>query len=153
MPELPNPARTDPVCPAIPPLRSVPAYPANGPVEDHQVMSGDPDVRAQQAMDRGHACQLEETFRDNPVDGRFELLIDGALAAHLTYTVKGEQVVLIDGAEHSGFRDQGMDVTLMRHIVLDAHRRRLSLVPQCPMAFSFLADHPGCPDLDPDPGH
>ncbi|MEG9246635.1 N-acetyltransferase [Arthrobacter sp. Soc17.1.1.1] len=117
------------------------------------MMPGDPEVRAQQSTDRGSRHQLEETFRDNPLDGRFELLIDGALAAHLTYTVKGEQVVLTDGVEHPGFRDQGMDVTLMRHIVLDAHRRRLSLVPQCPMAFSFLADHPGCPDLDPGPGH
>ncbi|MCU1631639.1 MAG: hypothetical protein JWM61_291 [Micrococcaceae bacterium] len=54
----------------------------------------------------------------------------------------GGQLFLIHGVEQPEFRDQGIDATLMRHVVLNAHRRRLSLIPQCPMAFSFLADHP-----------
>jgi predicted GNAT family acetyltransferase len=162
MPELSNPAQGGPTRPPTPGTTEVPKtvvpltggtvnrtyqpmdtdHRATGPIESYEPISSDLDGRAQQAMNRGPAHQLKETFRDNPLDSRFELLIGGAVAAHVTYTTKGGQVVLTDGVEHPGFRDQGMDVNLMRHIVLNAHQQRLSLIPQCPMAFSFLADHP-----------
>lgn len=100
------------------------------------------DHRARQASDRGPALQPRESFRDNQLYCRFELFVDGKLAAYLKYSLSGGQVNLLDGVEQAGFRDQGYDTTLMRHVLLNIHRRRLNVMPQCPMAFSFLADNP-----------
>lgn len=128
-------------------------YPQVGAVEAYAMFVDELDVRAQQARRDGPTRPLRETFRDNPLYGRFELLVDGALAVYIKYTMTGGRVVLTDGVEHPEFRDQGIDALLMRHIVLNAHKRRLSLMPQCPMAFAFLADHPEYQALtaQPDP--
>lgn len=122
-------------------------YPSAGAVDSYCMIAGELDIRAQQAGCRGPVDQLpvnqlRETFRDNPLYGRFELLIDGSLAVYIKYTMTGGQVILTEGVEHPAFRDQGMDAILMRHIVLNTHKRRLSLTPQCPMAVSFFVEHP-----------
>ncbi|MHA7209803.1 GNAT family N-acetyltransferase [Arthrobacter sp. MDT1-65] len=127
-------------------------YPPADAVDGYRMIVDELEGRAQQARRRPEP-QLKETFRDNPLYCRFELFVDGTLAAYLRYTMTAGRVVLTDGVEHPGFRDQGIDVTLMRHVVLNAHKRRLSLVPQCPMAFSFLADHPQYQALAARPPH
>ncbi|WP_167133563.1 GNAT family N-acetyltransferase [Arthrobacter sedimenti] len=116
--------------------------PPAGATDCYEMIVDELEYRAQQATERGSVHQLKETFRDNPLYCRFELIIDGTIAAYVKYTMSGAQIVLLDGVEQPGFRDQGIDEILMRHVVLNAHKRRLSLVPQCPMAFSFLADNP-----------
>lgn len=117
-------------------------HPPAGAKNDYALMIDELKLREQQARTGGPAHQLRETFRDNPLYCRFELIIDGDLAAYVKYTLTGGQLVLIDSVEQPGFRDQGLDATLMHHIVLNTHKRRLRLIPQCPMAFSFLANHP-----------
>lgn len=130
-------------------------YPPAGATDRYEMIVDELEHRAQQAMDRGteHVHQPRETFRDNPLYCRFELFIDGDLAAYVKYTMNGGQIVLNDGVEQASFRNQGIDGTLMRHVVLNTHRRRLSLVPQCPMAFSFLADNPQYQSLTAQAGH
>ncbi|MHA7145345.1 GNAT family N-acetyltransferase [Arthrobacter sp. TmT3-37] len=129
-------------------------YPPAGSTDCYEMIVDELEHRAQQAMDRGteHAHQPRETFRDNPLYCRFELFIDGTLAAYVKYTMNGGQVVLLDGVEQPDFQDQGLDATLMRNVVLNTHKRRLSLVPQCPMACAFLADHPQYQVLIGQPG-
>lgn len=100
------------------------------------------DSNHRYAVKRDPASPSKETFHDNPLHGRFELFIDGKLAAFMKYKMNGGQLILLGGTEQPAFRDQGTDTTLMRHVVLNAHRRRVSLLPQCPMALTFLADHP-----------
>lgn len=117
-------------------------YPPAGTSDRYAMIVDELELRAQPAEDRGHTHQPKEAFRDNALYCRFELIIDGTIAAYLKYTMHGAQIILVDGVEQPGFRDQGIDTTLMRHVVLNAHKRRLGLVPRCPMAFSFLADHP-----------
>lgn len=117
-------------------------YPPAGAVERYQSIVELLEHRARQATERGPALQPRETFRDNLLYRRFELFVDGRLAAYLKYSMNGGQVNLLDGVEQTGFRDQGFDATLMRHVLLNVHKRRLNVMPQCPMALSFLADHP-----------
>ncbi|WP_104117789.1 GNAT family N-acetyltransferase [Arthrobacter sp. B1805] len=117
-------------------------YPPPGAVERYQSVVDELGYRARQAMERGPVAPPRETFRDNLLYRRFELFVDGRLAAYLKYSMNGGQVNLLDGVEQTGFRDQGFDTTLMRHVMLNVHKRRLNVAPQCPMAFSFLADHP-----------
>ncbi len=118
--------------------------PPAGARDQYEAIVDELECRARQAATRGPdvALGLRETFRDNALYCRFELIIDGALAAWLKYTMDGARIVLLDGVERPGFRDQGIGATLMRHVVLDAHRRRLSLSPRCPMALAFFADNP-----------
>ena len=129
------------------------AYPPAGATDRYEMIVDELEHRAQQAMERGSVHQPKETFRDNPLYSRFELFIDGTMAAYVKYTMVGAQIILRDGVEQPAFRDQGVDGTLMRHVVLNAHKRRLSLVPQCPMAFSFLADNPQYRSLTARTGH
>ncbi|RJT75410.1 hypothetical protein D6T63_17835 [Arthrobacter cheniae] len=118
-------------------------YPPAAAMDRYDMIVDELEHRAQQTATRIlPANPARESFRDNPLYCRFELFVDGSLAAYLKYTMNGGHIVLTDGVEQPEFRDEGMDVTLMRHVVLNAHKRRLSLRPQCPMAFSFLADHP-----------
>lgn len=117
-------------------------YPPAGAVERYEMIVEELDDRARQAVGRAPDRQIKETFRDNPLYCRFELFVDGTLAAYLKYTLHGGQIVLLVGVERPAFQGQGFNETLMRHIILNAHKRRLSLIPQCPMALSFLADHP-----------
>ncbi|MHA7279885.1 GNAT family N-acetyltransferase [Arthrobacter sp. MDT2-2] len=121
-------------------------YPPTGAIERYEIIAGELEYRAQLATEggvqSGTGHQVKETFRDNPLYCRFELFLDGDLAACMKYTMNGGQVILIAGMEHPEFRDQGIDATLMRHIVLNTHKRRLSLIPQCPLAHTFFADNP-----------
>ncbi|MHA7191992.1 GNAT family N-acetyltransferase [Arthrobacter sp. MDT2-16] len=131
-------------------------FPPAGAIERYEMIVDELERRARQAMERGSVepgHQVKESFRDNPLYCRFELFVDGTLAAFVKYTMNGGQVILLDGVEQPAFRDQGLDSTLMRHVVLNAHKRRLSLIPQCPMAFSFLADNPQYQTLTAQPGH
>lgn len=117
-------------------------YPPVGAMDRYEMLIDELDHRVHQAAERGAVSQLKETFRDNPLYCRFELFSDGDLAGYVKYTMDGGQVILLDVVEQPAFRNQGIDSTLMRHVVLNAHKRRLSLVAQCPMALSFLADNP-----------
>lgn len=133
-------------------------YPPGSALERYEMIVEELKHRAQQAADHdassGDIHQLKETFRDNSLYCRFELIIDGTIAAYVKYAMNGGQLVLIDGVEQPGFWDQGLDATLMRHVVLNAHKRRLSLIPRCPMALTFLADNPQYQTLvnQPPPG-
>ncbi|MDQ0734751.1 GNAT family N-acetyltransferase [Arthrobacter agilis] len=120
------------------------AYPPTGAIEGYEMIVEELEYRAEQAAERGtsSAHQPKETFRDNPLYRRFELFIDGTLAAYVKYTMDAGTVSLIDGVEQAVFHGHGLDAVLMRHVVLNVHKRRLGLIPGCPMAITFLADHP-----------
>lgn len=117
-------------------------YPPYQALDRYQMLVDELDLRAQVTLTSGVAKTAREKFRDNPLYCRFELFTDGNLAAYVKYTMSGGNLTLVMGTELPGFRDQGADQTLMRNIVLDAHKRRLNLIPRCPMAYAFLADHP-----------
>ncbi|MHA7145391.1 GNAT family N-acetyltransferase [Arthrobacter sp. TmT3-37] len=132
-------------------------YPPAGALDRYEMLVEELELRAQHAAgrgpDTGSVHHIKEGFRDNPVYCRFEFFIDGDLAAYMRYRINGGQVILFDGVEQPAFRDQGLDVPLMRHVVLNTHKRRLGLVPRCPMALSFLADNPQYEPLTAQPRH
>ena len=116
--------------------------PPYGALDLYETLAELIEDRAQKAIDQGIELPVRESFWDNTLNRRFELHIDGTLAAYLRYRMTGGRIALIDGAEQPEFRDQGVETTLLRHVFLNTHKRRLSVVPQCPMVFAFLADHP-----------
>ncbi|MHA7287980.1 hypothetical protein ACX80I_17050, partial [Arthrobacter sp. MDT3-44] len=96
-------------------------YPPTGAIDRYEMIVEELEHRAQQATEggaegvaeSGTVHQVKGTFRDNPLYCRFELFIDGDLAACMKYTMNGGHVILIAGIEHPEFRDQGIDATLM----------------------------------------
>lgn len=117
-------------------------YPPSRTVERYEMLADELERRAEAAEKRHPVNTTREKFRNNPLSSRFELFTDGHLVAYMQYRMTGGNLTLIMGNELPGFRDQGAATTLMRNVVLDAHKRRLNLIPRCPMAYAFLADHP-----------
>jgi predicted GNAT family acetyltransferase len=82
------------------------------------------------------------TFRDNALFSRFELYRDGVMAGYLQYEMRGGQIRLLHVVVDPRFRRLGLETVLLRSVLLEAHRRRLAVIPCCPEAREFLADHP-----------
>ena len=116
-------------------------HPPYGSLDLYETLVELIEERAQEAT-RSSDEPVREGFRDNALNRRFELHIDGTLAAYLKYRIMAGRITLIEGAKQPDFCDQGVEATLLRHVFLNTHRRRLSVVPLCPMVFAFLADHP-----------
>ncbi|MBG6218156.1 putative GNAT family acetyltransferase [Arthrobacter sp. CAN_A6] len=117
-------------------------FPPAGAMECYAAIAEELDLRSGRDKDPASDEHAHDVFRDNPLYCRFELYVDGTLAAYMKYTMRGGQMNLTDGVEQPGFRDRGADMVLMRHVMLNTHKRRLRVVPQCPSAFAFLADNP-----------
>ncbi|TKV26131.1 N-acetyltransferase [Arthrobacter sp. NamB2] len=81
-------------------------------------------------------------FADSRFSSRFELFLDGWLAAFVKYSMSGDRLRLIELIEKIGFEGRGFDRVLLRRIMVDAHKRRLSIVPDCPAAAAFLFENP-----------
>ncbi|WP_049822537.1 GNAT family N-acetyltransferase [Arthrobacter sp. H41] len=117
-------------------------FPPAEATERYEAIAEELDLRSRRTAEPETPGRAQEVFRDSPLYCRFELYVDGSLAAYMKYTMRSGQMNLTDGVEQPGFRDRGVDMVLMRHIMLNTHKRRLRVVPQCPSAFAFLADNP-----------
>lgn len=98
--------------------------------------------RERQAERRGEADDARETFRDNALFSRFELYRNGIMAGHVQYEMRGGDVLLLHAVVDPKFRRLNLEPVLMKAVLLNAHRRRLAVVPYCPEAQDFLTSHP-----------
>lgn len=99
------------------------------------------ELRARRAAARGGAG-VRGVFKDSPYNSRFELYLDGSLAAYIKYSLLGGRLTLRALVELPGFEGRGLEGVLMRGAMLNAHKRRLSVVPACAAAHSFLDRNP-----------
>ena len=83
-----------------------------------------------------------EVFTDSGFNSRFELYSDGHLAAYLRYSMLDGRLTLRALVEKAGFEGRGLGRVLIRGAMLNAHRRRLSVVPGCASAQAFLEQNP-----------
>lgn len=98
--------------------------------------------RREGRAERVGADDVRETFRDNALSSRFELYRNGAMAGYVQYEMRGGAILLRNAVIDPKFRRLGLDPVLMQAVLLNAHRRRLAVVPACPQAQAFLAAHP-----------
>ncbi|MFJ6000745.1 GNAT family N-acetyltransferase [Arthrobacter sp. NPDC092385] len=99
------------------------------------------ELRARRSAARGGAG-VRDVFKDSPYNSRFELYLDGSLAAYIKYSLLGGHLTLRALVELPGFEGRGLERVLMRRAVLNAHKRRLTVVPACPVADTFLDRNP-----------
>lgn len=107
------------------------------------------DRRKRTAESRGKPDGVPEKIRDNPLFARFELHRDGVMAAYLQYELRGGEMRLLHTVVHPRFPRLELEPVLLRAVLLNAHRRRLAVVPCCPDAQRFLRENPGFLSLIP----
>ncbi len=115
------------------------------PAEAHErytAITQEIEARMRQRPASGDEARDRAVFKDSAFTSRFELYLDGCLAMYLRYSIANGQVTLRALVEKPGFTGRGLHRVLLRHALLNAHRRRLSVIPACPAVDSFLEQHP-----------
>ncbi|MEG9250047.1 N-acetyltransferase [Arthrobacter sp. Soc17.1.1.1] len=100
------------------------------------------EQRESEARGRGRREAVRERFRDNQWASMFELIRNGIVAGYIKYRIDGGEVTLLHLVVDSRFTDVGVEASLVRHTLLDLHRRRLPVTSLCPEISAFIVDHP-----------
>jgi predicted GNAT family acetyltransferase len=88
-------------------------------------------------------------LRDNEVEDRFELYVDGAPVGFLTYSIRDGDYALDHEEIDPAFQGQGMGAQLVTHALDQIRAKGLGVLPYCPFVQSFLQRHPEYQDLVP----
>ncbi len=94
-------------------------------------------------------ANAEVTVRDNEVEGRFELFVDGVPAGLLAYEVQGGAYALTHTEIEPGFEGRGMGSQLISHALDQLRENGHGVLPYCPFVLSYLQRHPEYLDLVP----
>src|SRR5690349_2927685 len=89
-------------------------------------------------------------IRDNPASHRFELDVDGKLAAYAEYNTLKQGLLFTHTEvlpEHEG---QGLGSQLARFALDDVRSRGLKAIPACKFIAGFIRRHPEYLDLVPE---
>lgn len=78
----------------------------------------------------------------NKTPHRYELLIDGRLAAFADYIVDGTSVELPHTVTQPDFRGRGLAAVLVTHILNELRSADASVVPSCSYVARFIERHP-----------
>jgi predicted GNAT family acetyltransferase len=116
--------------------------PARETRERYDALVQELERRERQAVQRGGGDDTRETFRDNALFSRFELYRNGMMVGYVQYEMRGGDILLLHAVVDPKFRHLGLEPVLMQAVLLNAHRRRLAVVPCCTEALDFLAAHP-----------
>jgi predicted GNAT family acetyltransferase len=79
--------------------------------------------------------------RHEPSEGRFVLAEDGA-EAELRYRQRADRLILIHTGVPDALGGRGIGGRLVRAAVAYAREAHLTVVPWCPFARKWIADHP-----------
>jgi len=79
---------------------------------------------------------------DNVEARRFELAVDGELAALITYGRNNRMLALTHTETEDGFGGQGYATQLIEHAIGVAQRDGLELLPFCPFVRAYLRKNP-----------
>jgi predicted GNAT family acetyltransferase len=93
------------------------------------------------------ARTFSSTVADDPAVSRYELLVDGELAATANYSLAAQKIVFTYTELMPGFEGRGLGQQLAADVLEDVRRRQLAVVARCPFFSTFIEDHPGYGDL------
>ncbi|HET6818711.1 MAG TPA: GNAT family N-acetyltransferase [Mycobacteriales bacterium] len=79
--------------------------------------------------------------RQNGDLSRFEILVDGTVAGFAEYHDHGNRRTFTHTVVDDAFEGQGLGAALVRHILDDARRNGLDVVPVCPFVREYIARH------------
>jgi predicted GNAT family acetyltransferase len=84
---------------------------------------------------------------DNPAQTRYELVVDGQLAAWAEYRREGKVLRFTHTQVQEAWEGQGLASRLAAFALEDARRQGLRVVPQCPFMAGYVERHPEYADL------
>ena len=87
---------------------------------------------------------------DNPEQARYEILVDGELAGFVQYHQRNGVIAFLHTETDDRFRGHGLAGHLIRSTLDAARERHLSILPYCPYARRWIAEHPEYVDLVPE---
>jgi len=96
------------------------------------------------------AQKPETALRDNEVEDQFELLVDGAPAGILTYSIEDGDYALNHEQIDPSFQGLGMGSQLVSLALDQIRSKGRGVLPYCPFVLSFMQRHPEYQDLVPD---
>lgn len=88
-------------------------------------------------------------LRDNTVEDKFELYVDGMPAGMLTYTIEDGLYALHHEEIDEHFQGRGMGSQLVSHALDQIRASGHGVLPHCPFVQSYLQSHPEYVDLVP----
>lgn len=80
--------------------------------------------------------------RDNPDEGRYELLVDGELAGVAEYRDRENRRIFVHTVVDEAYAGRGLGSRLAKGALDDALARGLRIVPRCPFIRAWLERHP-----------
>lgn len=86
---------------------------------------------------------------DNTGKRRFEVLVDGEIAALVTYGRNKAQLALTHTETEPGFEGQGYAKQVVEFALAQAREAGLDVLPFCPYVRDYIAKHPEQLDLVP----
>jgi hypothetical protein len=89
----------------------------------------------------------EIVVQDNPVEHRYELLVDGSLLGELLYRLRPDAVALIHTEVSASLEGRGLGARLVGGALDDIRARGLQVVPICPFVRTYIRRHPDYADL------
>ena len=95
----------------------------------------------------GEITNDEITIVDNPAASRYELYVNGELAAFTNYRLTPGRIVFTHTETLEGFAGHGVATRLARGVLDAARARGLGVVPRCPFVARYVAEHPEYQDL------
>lgn len=86
---------------------------------------------------------------DNTERRRYELTVDGELAALITYGRSDDMIALTHTETEEGFGGQGLATKLVEHVIAEAQAAGLSVLPFCPFVKAYMIERPELLSLVP----
>ena len=117
-------------------------FPPMEAVHQYEELVLEIERRELQAESRAEPVRVRSGFRDNSLFSRFELFSDGTMVGHVKYELRGSHAVLIQAVVDPRFDAVDVEPALIRQVLLNAHRRRIAVVPYCPRVRGFLTEFP-----------
>jgi len=85
--------------------------------------------------------------RDNRDRFRYELVVDGAVAGFVQYSMRGGRLILVHTEIDEARAGHGLASILVSGVLDDVRRRGLRIVPVCPFVERYIGRHPEYDDL------
>jgi len=90
---------------------------------------------------------MTTTVRDNPAEGRYEIVVDDVLAGFTQYHDRDGVLVFPHTEVFDGHEGQGLASTLVQGALDDVRAKGLTIVPECAYVARWLGKHPDYADL------
>jgi uncharacterized protein len=85
---------------------------------------------------------MADVVQDNPDHSRYELYGGGELAGFATYQRSEGTIRLRHTEVDDRFEGRGLGSALARHVLDEARREGLAVLPSCPFMAGYIREHP-----------